>query len=146
MMDGDSDFGDQTGDFAKSSGEPVKSILARDVISARPAYRQTSYAFLGDEDISVDRYFSPEWHALEVEKAVQKKMTELAAAGLDSASLTRDSSALRREFSPPSEARAAENETASPNSGISGMSANRIRREYAIPINSCDSLKVSGGR
>ena len=68
-------------------------------------------------------------------------MTELAAAGSDSASLTRDSSPLRREFSPPSEALAAENETASPNSAISGTRPSKIRREYTIRVNSCDSLK-----
>lgn len=81
-MDGESDFGDQTEQFAKSPGEPVKSILARDVIKARPAYRETSYAFLGDDDISVDRYFSPEWHALEVEK-VWRKAWQIACRAED---------------------------------------------------------------
>src|SRR5258708_20745337 len=71
-------------------------------------------------------------------------MTELAVAGSDSASLTRDSSPLRREFSPPSEALAAETETASINRAISGTRASKVRREYTIRVNSCYSLKVPG--
>jgi len=59
-------------DFAKSPGETVRAILARDKIKPPAHYLQPSYQFLGDHDISVDRYVSREWHDREVGKIWRK--------------------------------------------------------------------------
>jgi phenylpropionate dioxygenase-like ring-hydroxylating dioxygenase large terminal subunit len=63
---------DQTQDYAKSPGESVQSIFARDLRPPPNAWRQTSYRFLGNDDIPVERYISPAWHALEVERVWRK--------------------------------------------------------------------------
>jgi phenylpropionate dioxygenase-like ring-hydroxylating dioxygenase large terminal subunit len=63
---------DQTKDYAKSPGESVQSVFARDVRPPPSAYRETSYRFLGDKDIPIERYISPEWHVLEVERVWRK--------------------------------------------------------------------------
>jgi len=64
--------GDQTKDYAKSPGESVQSVFARDVRPPPSSYRETSYQFLGDQDIPIERYISPEWHALEVKRVWRK--------------------------------------------------------------------------
>jgi phenylpropionate dioxygenase-like ring-hydroxylating dioxygenase large terminal subunit len=63
---------DQTAEYAKSPGESVQSVFARDVRPPPQAWRQTSYRFLGSGDIPVERYISPAWHALEVERVWRK--------------------------------------------------------------------------
>ena len=63
---------DQTAQYAKSPGESVQSILARDPNPAPPSYRTSSYYHLGDEDIPIERYLSQEWHWLEVERVWRK--------------------------------------------------------------------------
>jgi phenylpropionate dioxygenase-like ring-hydroxylating dioxygenase large terminal subunit len=63
---------DQTQDYAKSPGESVQSVFARDARPPPQAWRQSSYRFLGSDDIPVQRYISPEWHAKEVEHVWRK--------------------------------------------------------------------------
>lgn len=63
---------DQTRDYAKSPGESVQSVFARDLRPPPVAWRQTSYRFLGNDDIPVERYTSPAWHSLEVERVWRK--------------------------------------------------------------------------
>lgn len=58
---------DQTSLYAKSPGESVQEILAQDKHSPPKAYLQSSYYYMGDEDIPVERYLSADWHRLEVE-------------------------------------------------------------------------------
>ena len=68
---------DDVSAYAKSPGEAVREVLAKDKNPPRAHYLEPSYVFFGDKDISVDRYFSPEWHRLEVER-VWKKTWQVA--------------------------------------------------------------------
>ncbi len=54
---------------ARCPGEPsTQEIIARDRVPAPDWVRSESYEFLGDEDISKDRYITPDFAALEYEK------------------------------------------------------------------------------
>src|SRR5271156_5877680 len=68
---------DDTGGFARSPGESVHDVLAKDKVPPRAHYLEPSYVFLGDEDIPIERYLSREWHDLEVRK-VWKKTWQVA--------------------------------------------------------------------
>jgi len=63
---------DETSAYARSPGETVQDILRRDRRTPAASLLETSYQFLGDEDLSIDRYTSPEWHRREVEKVWRK--------------------------------------------------------------------------
>lgn len=63
--------------FAKSPGESVSSILKQDLIPPPRQFTEPSYEFLGDDDISVERYYQQEWHDREIEK-VWKKVWQVA--------------------------------------------------------------------
>jgi hypothetical protein len=62
---------------ARSPGESVHDVLAKDRVPPRTHYLEPSYVFLGDEDIPIERYLSREWHDLEVRK-VWKKTWQVA--------------------------------------------------------------------
>jgi phenylpropionate dioxygenase-like ring-hydroxylating dioxygenase large terminal subunit len=71
---------DSSGDvetYAKSPGDSVYDVLSRDKVPPRAHYLKSSYVYMGSDDISVDRYFSKEWHDREVEK-VWKKTWQVA--------------------------------------------------------------------
>lgn len=62
---------------ARCPGDSVQDILARDVHVAPPQYRREDWTFQGDGDIDRRRYFSPEWHRLEVD-GVWKRVWQIA--------------------------------------------------------------------
>lgn len=68
---------DQTEEYANFPGESVQDVLADDVQLADPVYLETSYEFLGDQDIPTERYYDYDWHRQEVEK-VWKKTWQVA--------------------------------------------------------------------
>jgi len=68
---------DQTAQYAKFPGKSVQEVIVDDVQQPDEAYRASSYHFLGDEEISTERYTSYDWHRQEVEK-VWKKTWQVA--------------------------------------------------------------------
>lgn len=78
---------DKTALYARSSGQSVQDVIADDKIAGHPCYAQTSYNFLGDDDIPIDRYISREWHDLEVKHIWYKtwqvacRVEEIASPG-----------------------------------------------------------------
>ena len=62
---------------AHCPGESVQDVLARDVAPAQPHYRREDWTYQGAGDIDRERYWSPEWHALEVQ-GVWKKVWQIA--------------------------------------------------------------------
>jgi phenylpropionate dioxygenase-like ring-hydroxylating dioxygenase large terminal subunit len=62
---------------ARSEGETVQEILARDLHPAPAVLREESWVDLGSEDVPTERYTSKAWHDLEVER-LWKKVWQLA--------------------------------------------------------------------
>jgi phenylpropionate dioxygenase-like ring-hydroxylating dioxygenase large terminal subunit len=59
---------DQTAEYAKFGGKTVQDVLAGDQRPPRAAYLESSYRFIGDDDIPVERYISQAYFDQEVEK------------------------------------------------------------------------------
>ena len=57
---------------ARSAGRTVQSLLAEDTREVPAPLLEESYEFLGSADIDKERYYSPEFHGLEVERMWQK--------------------------------------------------------------------------
>lgn len=53
---------------ARSPGPSVQDILSSDTVPASGTLREVSYEYLGCSDIPKERYYSPDWHRLEVER------------------------------------------------------------------------------
>jgi phenylpropionate dioxygenase-like ring-hydroxylating dioxygenase large terminal subunit len=53
---------------ARSSGPSVRDYLDREKRDVTPHLREASYAYMGSEDIGRERYYAPEFFALEVER------------------------------------------------------------------------------
>lgn len=69
---GGGDVVDQTAEYAKFGGQTVQDVLARDARAPRATYLESSYRFIGDEDIPVERYISQDYFDAEVEKMWRK--------------------------------------------------------------------------
>ena len=52
-------------DINLGPGESVQSIIAKDTHPAAAPFRTTSWVDMGNEDLSIDRYTSREWHEQE---------------------------------------------------------------------------------
>ena len=64
-------------DINLGPGESVQSIIAKDTHPAASPFRTTSWVDMGNEDLSIDRYTSREWHEREKE-TVWKKTWQVA--------------------------------------------------------------------
>lgn len=53
---------------ARSEGPSVQEILERDTVAAPPTLRDTAYEYLGSDDIPKQRYYSQDFHDLEVDR------------------------------------------------------------------------------
>jgi phenylpropionate dioxygenase-like ring-hydroxylating dioxygenase large terminal subunit len=62
---------------SRSSGPSAQEIIANDAIQPPDTLRLDHYDYLGSDDIPVERYYSKEWHDLEVEH-VWKRVWQLA--------------------------------------------------------------------
>jgi phenylpropionate dioxygenase-like ring-hydroxylating dioxygenase large terminal subunit len=58
--------------IAKRRGDSVQDILASDTHPAPPILRMESPRDMGRDDVSLDRYYSYEWHTREIEKIWRK--------------------------------------------------------------------------
>jgi hypothetical protein len=63
--------------YVNSWGKTVPQMLAQDKIQPPAHYLEPSFVSLGTEDIPIERYWSREWHDLEVQK-VWKKVWQVA--------------------------------------------------------------------
>jgi len=51
----------------RSTGQTVQEILDEEAVPVPARLREQSFTYAGSEPLSVDRYFSPEFHKKEVE-------------------------------------------------------------------------------
>jgi len=62
---------------ARCDADDVQEILDRDTRPVPDVLREQNYTYVGSDDISADRYYTQEWHTLEVEH-VWKKVWQMA--------------------------------------------------------------------